>query len=487
MIGSGLVGVISMRASLLAYVSAAVLAGFVAGCGGSSGGGGGGFPGFVDTSGVAGSFSPASGALTESGSGTITLTGGSAAVNGTGELTVNAAGNTTAAGKTNPLTITGTVTISQAQTAANQGGTTFRGSGTIETRDTSNPTQTTSHTLSNVTLTVDTAGRLTLDLGSSGTLTGSLTADGPVPTSGGVPVPGPPARTLHGLAFDSARNEVVLFGGRSSASGALGDTWIWNGTRWIQRSPTTSPPARSDHGMTFDSQRGVVIVYGGTSSTGAQLGDTWEWNGTNWSQQSPTASPPARTGVRLAFDSGRNRTVLFGGGIPATSNDVWEFNGVTWANVTPPPANPSPVGRASHSFEFAGSRSVLVAGKSGGTSELKDIWAFNGTAWENVNTTGFERHKHATAFDQARQRLVIFGGRRGSATLTETEIANPTALNFASAFGGGSGIEPPAREDHAMAYDAPRQRVVLFGGYPGTGTENLGDTWVWDGSAWSRR
>jgi hypothetical protein len=33
-----------------------------------------------------------------------------------------------------------------------------------------------------------------------------------------------------------------------------------------------------------------------------------------------------------------------------------------------------------------------------------------------------------------------------------------------------------------MAYDAARSRLVLFGGY--NGTENLNDTWEWDGTQW---
>ncbi len=48
---------------------------------------------------------------------------------------------------------------------------------------------------------------------------------------------------------------------------------------------------------------------------------------------------------------------------------------------------------------------------------------------------------------------------------------------------------PPARSGHAMAYDADRERVVLFGGGPidwaGEG-EPLSDTWQWDGEQWQQ-
>jgi len=44
-------------------------------------------------------------------------------------------------------------------------------------------------------------------------------------------------------------------------------------------------------------------------------------------------------------------------------------------------------------------------------------------------------------------------------------------------------VEPPRRAGHAMAWDAVRGRLVMFGG--NTTTNNvLGDTWEYDGSAW---
>ena len=42
---------------------------------------------------------------------------------------------------------------------------------------------------------------------------------------------------------------------------------------------------------------------------------------------------------------------------------------------------------------------------------------------------------------------------------------------------------PSLRNGHAMAYDASRNRVVLFGGFrPG---QDFSDTWEWDGTRWS--
>src|SRR5438045_3165355 len=45
-------------------------------------------------------------------------------------------------------------------------------------------------------------------------------------------------------------------------------------------------------------------------------------------------------------------------------------------------------------------------------------------------------------------------------------------------------ISPPARSYLAMTYDAASGKVVMFGGFDGTGY--LNDTWTFDGTSWSR-
>ena len=46
-------------------------------------------------------------------------------------------------------------------------------------------------------------------------------------------------------------------------------------------------------------------------------------------------------------------------------------------------------------------------------------------------------------------------------------------------------LSPGARESAAMANDGSGH-VVLFGGYPGFGADDLSDTWMWDGSNWTQ-
>src|SRR5262245_49649443 len=53
---------------------------------------------------------------------------------------------------------------------------------------------------------------------------------------------GSPSGRLTAIAYDSARDRCVLFGGKTDTGCAVcNDTWEWDGSTWTQRSPAMSP------------------------------------------------------------------------------------------------------------------------------------------------------------------------------------------------------------------------------------------------------
>jgi len=98
------------------------------------------------------------------------------------------------------------------------------------------------------------------------------------------------------MAYDAARNRVVLFGGKSSLS-LLKDTWEWDGTNWTQATPWMSPSARLDHAMAYDVRRRRMVLFGGTNS-GYSLNDMWEYPG---SVLIPTGLPRPGQTVNLVL------------------------------------------------------------------------------------------------------------------------------------------------------------------------------------------
>jgi uncharacterized protein (TIGR03437 family) len=73
------------------------------------------------------------------------------------------------------------------------------------------------------------------------------------------------------------------------------------------------------------------VMFGGvisSATTSTPISDTWLWNGSNWIQQFPATSPPARFGFAMGYDSGHSQVVLFGGSTTATTgylNDTWTY------------------------------------------------------------------------------------------------------------------------------------------------------------------
>jgi hypothetical protein len=98
-----------------------------------------------------------------------------------------------------------------------------------------------------------------------------------------------------------------------------------------------------------------------------------------------------------------------------------------------------------------------------------------------VNTAGGNTNVSPTATTNYTLTVQNAGG---TAACSATVTVNPpvSQLTWTQKL---PAISPPARYGHAMAYDAARGQVVLFGGFTTTG--RVGDTWVWDGSNWTQR
>jgi hypothetical protein len=69
------------------------------------------------------------------------------------------------------------------------------------------------------------------------------------------PADSPSPRLGHAMAFDTARQRVVLLGGWNRTTPRFGDTWEWDGRAWHWRFPATSPTARDRHAMAYDAAR----------------------------------------------------------------------------------------------------------------------------------------------------------------------------------------------------------------------------------------
>jgi hypothetical protein len=285
---------------------------------------------------------------------------------------------------------------------------------------------------------------------------------------------GPSARQSHAMAFDSHRGRTVLFGGDCACATGLADpeTWEWNGVEWELRS-TSGPSARVAPAMAYDAARQVVVMFGGMGSDG-RLGDTWEWDGASWTLRCASCGPSPRFFHAMTFDSSRGVTVLFGGEVAdvGASDETWEWNGSEW---TARGDGSSPGPRAAPSIAFDSVRNVTVL------SAGSQTWEWNGTHWTSRPSSGPpETVWHAMAFDSDRE-VTLFAGGYAAGFRSTTWEWNGTGWSQLQ-----QELTPwLPRIRFAMVYDSVRREAVMFGGYAEDAVANASflsaETWVLDG------
>jgi hypothetical protein len=118
-----------------------------------------------------------------------------------------------------------------------------------------------------------------------------------------------------------------------------------------------------------------------------------------------------------------------------------------------------------------------------------DTWRWDGLAWvpARPSLSPTTRAWAAMAYDAKRARVVLFGGKVPGANLgsvsAETWEWDGETWSLRT-----PAVSPPARAHHAMVYDGAMHRVVMYGG-DATADPNgakLGDAWAWDGTNWTR-
>jgi hypothetical protein len=333
----------------------------------------------------------------------------------------------------------------------------------------------------------------------------------------------PPSRNLFNIARHDGIDATVVFGGEAGEE--MDDTWLWrNG--WLRVDSPVAPSRRSGAGMAYDSTRQRLVLFGGRSDQ-STLGDTWVFDGAAWTQLLPPQSPPSRWGHAIGYDPVRDRVVVKSGlaaplGVPLA--DLWEFDGLTWQQRPQSGANPGG-GNAVGRFVFDAPRQDLLL--VGGA-----VTAWNGTTWSPRSTTGLPANTSGTpTYDQVGQRVLLFAATEstpglqvvyGYQGLDWTEVASAPvasdhfvglaydpvrgqAVGLRTAGGPGnddrshtflwrnvgqpgtgwqlvqSGL-PPGRGDPAMGYDPQRRRTALYGGEEGIFTS--GDLYEADDRLW---
>ena len=326
--------------------------------------------------------------------------------------------------------------------------------------------------------------------GGDPTLSFSLTGE-PAWTSI-TPTPAPPsARYAHTAIRDPVRDRMLVFGGRD-AGGQVNDVSalsIDGPTQWMPFAAAGTPPsARTFHSAIYDPVRDRMIVFGGLSGA-TRLNDTWTLSlstGPTWQPLIPTGAPPGvRRGHSAIYDPVRDRMVIFGGSDQDYQNDVWTLSlgqNPTWLRLTPGGGPPDV--RSSHTAVYDPIRErMIVFGGLNRLGAMNDVWALSlsgGPVWTRLVPTGAApsaRYAHTAVYDPVRDRMVVSAGAddHGAALGDSWSLA----LGDAPAWSvlAPSGPQPAPREWQTAVLDAPRDRMVMFGGSNGINGPPRDDLW----------
>jgi len=171
------------------------------------------------------------------------------------------------------------------------------------------------------------------------------------------------------------------------------------------------------------------------------------WSPT-FASQTALATPAMRAGHTAVYDSTTNTMIVYGG-----------FDG-----------------------NFATPGNVLLQSSANGSAG-----AFGG-AWSELISNSYPlppaRYEHSAVYDQANNRMIIFGGCADSECLI---VLNDTwVLSNANGTGGAatwtqltpSGNPPSARSFHNAVYDAANNRMIVYSGENIWGNIVYSDAWV---------
>lgn len=226
---------------------------------------------------------------------------------------------------------------------------------------------------------------------------------------------GPGIRSEAFMVYDEVRHVTVLFGGNLGGS-YTDDLYEYDGATWQRKFPNYSPPPMLEHRMWFDDLAGKVYLYGGAAN-GQLASAVWTWDGSRWRIVSTTA--PKLMYPAIAYDRARHVAVLFGGYQDGYRAETWEFDGFHWQQRFPLLSPPARYLNVAAYHEGLG-RVVM----HGGAPNLGDTWEWDGANWIAGNAHGRTspglRYHSTMAYDNIRERCLLFGGYNGTSQTGDT-------------------------------------------------------------------
>jgi hypothetical protein len=280
------------------------------------------------------------------------------------------------------------------------------------------------------------------------------------------------------IAYDATRDRVVWFGGATSSTSFFDDTWEYDGTEWVEVIPaTTRPAARANYALAYDAARQEVVLFGGYGYNTGTHGDTWAWDGVDWTLVADTGPSP-RYGHEMVYDSTRQQIVMYGGrGDSGWAKDTWGWDGTQWSLLAATDPSRPDDSHGPMAYDPQIDRVVM-------RDELGVTWLWDGTDWENINEGGLDAEVFALAsFDDGTGADLYVGGYFTHAgSISAARVARLTADGWQTV---GGGIQENWCSVLYVWDDGGGDDLYIGGAFGQADNQAMQSIGRWDGSAWS--
>jgi hypothetical protein len=230
----------------------------------------------------------------------------------------------------------------------------------------------------------------------------------------------------------------------------------------------------------------VILILTGLGAWAGQhvmAAETTPGTPANSWRQVAAQGPAARWGHVAVYDPDGARVLVFGGSGQASNlGDVWEFslNTETWRDITPKGTGPSSRFTAGAVADPPRRRTVVVGGYTGYDSS-DEVWAFSFVTNEWARLPSGPSARFDLAMTASPEKAWVYGGfknfEEALGDLWELDLRTDTWRQLPV-----GPPQPAPRTNLTFGFDAPSNRLYLFGGHDQHPTPHA-DTWAYDVTA----
>lgn len=231
---------------------------------------------------------------------------------------------------------------------------------------------------------------------------------------------------------------------------------------------------------------------GGSADAGPDAGPPVDCTGR------PADAPATRGEMNGVYDEARGRIVVYGGNTAAPVDcmpmfelvsEMWAFHldCSSWERLEPA-GGPGIRARHATTVDTRRNRMIAFGGRTregfGAYTNYADVWAFDlaTDTWSEITTSGegpSPRSSAVIAYDEPRDRLIVMGGNTSTSGLTLTGADDTYALDLATgAWSRIEGTGPAPRLFHGGVVMG--EELFVYGGTPTFDGPFHGDTWALD-------